>query len=171
MGNRANVVFCNREFTEFSPTVYLHWNGGPESIYAFLAELDRRKVRGAGDLMYQVARFVHVVGDFFDGDPMDKKRGATSLSLGVTNPPTAATPEAIAKVPTDTGDNGFYLVYREPTKDGSTLTVRRFVGYDKMRELTAQQVKAEQKQAAKSDYGPQFAEFFAKLRPVISRVG
>ena len=41
MGNRAAVVFTKGE--EISPAVYLHNNGGPESIYSFLAELNRRK--------------------------------------------------------------------------------------------------------------------------------
>ncbi len=38
MGNRAYVVFESGK--ERSPAVYLHWNGGPESIYAFLHALN-----------------------------------------------------------------------------------------------------------------------------------
>ncbi len=68
MGNRGTVIFSNQAGDEFSPAVYQHWNGGPESVYAFLDELDRRGVRGADDLAYQAARFVHIVGDFFDQD-------------------------------------------------------------------------------------------------------
>jgi hypothetical protein len=37
MGNRAYVVF--ESGNERSPAIYLHWQGGPESIYAFLHAL------------------------------------------------------------------------------------------------------------------------------------
>lgn len=40
MGNRAYVVFEDRQGNR-SPAVYLHWNGGPESIYAMLDTLAR----------------------------------------------------------------------------------------------------------------------------------
>ncbi len=39
MGNRATIIFTDGK-KSFSPAVYLHWNGGPESVYAFLEELD-----------------------------------------------------------------------------------------------------------------------------------
>ena len=62
MGNRATVIFQAQD--TISPAIYLHWNGGPESVYQFLDELDRRKVRGDAD--YEAARFVKIVGEFFD---------------------------------------------------------------------------------------------------------
>lgn len=55
------------------------FNGGPESVYAFLDELNRRKVRADAD--YECARFIAIVAKFFD------KEAYTSLSLGVTNGP------------------------------------------------------------------------------------
>ena len=81
MGNRANVVFVNKAGDNISPTVYLHWNGGAESIYAFLDELDRRKVRA--DQCYECARFVQIVSEFFDSG--EERYG--TLSLGVMNGP------------------------------------------------------------------------------------
>src|SRR5947209_40290 len=110
MGNRAHVIFVSKNGHPPSPAVYLHWNGGPESVYAFLGELKRRKALGTPD--YAAARFAHVVGDFFDSNE------AGSLSLGVVNGPDAITPEALA--PYDHGDNGIYVV---PTDGGP---VRRF---------------------------------------------
>lgn len=159
MGNRANVVF---EFEgDISPTIYLHWNGGPESVYAFLAEMDRRGVTNP-------ARFVQIVGEFFDGH----KGEHTDMSVYLTHAPEAITPEAINKVPTDDGDNGFYVVSR----DGDDWKVRRFtldykgpgekdehgfhVHGTPMREWTPEQVAQEHETAMKSDYGPDIAKAF-----------
>jgi hypothetical protein len=130
MGNRANVIFVTGDGgmrpREISPAIYLHWNGGPESVYAFLAELDRRNVRA--DAEYEAARFVHVVGDFFDSDlgPRSWTPGECQeyegLSLGIINGPKEITPEALANLRTDNGDNGFYVVDRS----GDGLKMRRF---------------------------------------------
>lgn len=76
MGNRGNVVFSNKDWTEFSPCVYLHWNGGPESVYGFLEELNRRKIRA--DQCYEAARFIQIVGEFFD------QKTISTTSLGVS---------------------------------------------------------------------------------------
>jgi hypothetical protein len=115
MGNRATVIFTDGK-GEFSPAIYLHWNGGPESVYGFLEEMNRRHIRGADDLQYQAARFVQIVGEFFDMD----EQGSTSL--GIANGPKSDKPEDLAKVQTDHGDNGFYLVLRQ----GNNITMRRF---------------------------------------------
>ena len=140
MGNRANVVFESEQGT-ISPCVYLHWNGGAESIYPFLDELDKRQVRADG--FYDAARFVQLVGEFFDPD---------TLSLGITNGPSAITPEALAKVQTDPGDNGFYIV----TKHGEGYKVRRFkwkgITARTFWELTPEQVEAERAAAYAHDY-------------------
>ena len=64
MGNRAIVIFSDKEEKNILPAVYLHWNGGPESIYAFLDELDRRKV--GDNRHYETARFIQIVGEFMD---------------------------------------------------------------------------------------------------------
>lgn len=114
MGNRANVIFCNGE--RISPCIYLHWNGGPDSVYAFLEELDRRKVRP--DAEYEAARFCQLVGEFFD-----QRKELGGLSLGVLNGPSEISVEALGRLMTDQGDNGFYVVNRTlPMPDG----MRRF---------------------------------------------
>jgi hypothetical protein len=159
MGNRGNVVFVAGE--RISPTIYLHWNGGPESVYAFLRELDRRGVRADGE--YEAARFVQIVGEFFDYSGTEPQH--SGLSLGIIAGPTAITPEALAEVFTDAGDNGFYVVERgsgEPLK--RETTVRRFSGFP-LKELTPEEV-AEEKLDAELNivkHGPDIAKFFSKL--------
>lgn len=70
MGNTAIIKF--EDYRRTSQTeVYLHWNGGPESVVAFL-DYTKQHVR-LGD--YFIARFVQVIGNFFGGD----------VSLGVGN--------------------------------------------------------------------------------------
>lgn len=70
MGNRAVIAFgtgCD------ALGVYLHWNGGPESVKAFLdATRELMKSRGP-DEQYGPARLVQVIGNFFGG----------TLSLGI----------------------------------------------------------------------------------------
>jgi hypothetical protein len=116
MGNRGNVVFVDAQ-GEISPAVYLHWNGGPDSVYAFLSELVARDPRK--DASYSAARFVQVVGDFFGTGSM--------LSLGIVNGPAKLTKVAIQKVMTDLSDNGLYVVTWNYLGDATPFTMRRFV--------------------------------------------
>jgi len=146
MGNRATVVFTNKTETKFSPSVYLHWNGGPESVYQFLDELDRRDVRADQD--YECARFIAIVAQFMDQDYYG------GLSPGVTNGP--ATLKEVAAQPQHYGlNNGTYLVCR----DGDVRTVRRFGVHRHMfadgsgdGEMPQKQVKAEREAAYRNDY-------------------
>ena len=136
MGNHASVVFYvpgGTQPDDISPTVYLHWNGGPESVYAFLDEMDRRKVR-TGDPAYESARFCHIVGDFFDAN------GVKSDSLGLLHPP--ATIDVAGTYDIADFDNGAYVVYRNHLK----RLVRRFIGG---KELTPRQVGDERRKAYK----------------------
>lgn len=169
MGNRATVIFTDPKRRRFSPAVYLHWNGGPESIYGFLEELDRRECRADQD--YECARFIQIVGEFFGNtyDPTDKfdAFGCLNLSLGVSNGPKSDSLSDLGKVETDHGDNGFYLVNR--TGEGPPM--RRFRasyglggGYS-LQEVPPDEVVAERAEAEKSDYLPEFREFFQKLYP------
>lgn len=179
MGNRATVIFWNGEHEpaqqRFSPAVYLHWNGGPESVYAFLEELDRRDVRADQD--YEAARFVQLVGEFVSSSYHDEedKYGyrwgdAQGLSLGVVNGPASDALEDLSAVQTDHGDNGFYLVDRT----GKRTKVRRFLetctdpgtwSHWEFRELMPAKVAAERHKARKSDYAPELREFYARLHP------
>lgn len=98
MGNRAFIVFeanSNEKpkGSEALPAVYLHWNGGPESIYAILAYT--KELCRAGDRDYIPARFVQIVGNYF----------ASNLSLGLS-----ATKREDIRELADVGDNGVYVV-------------------------------------------------------------
>lgn len=139
MGNRATVIFANKDNTEISPAVYLHWQGGAESVYPFLEELDRRHVRADRD--YECARFIAIVSEFFDRDYY------SDLSLGVRNSPAKITRPELSKL--NPGDNGVYVVYREGAK---LKKVRRFLGRGGFKELSREEVAQERKAAWAHDY-------------------
>jgi hypothetical protein len=120
MGNRAIVVFKNRN--ELSPQIYLHWNGGPESVMGFLNELERRKYTR---LDYAPARFVQVAGEFFRGVGESLERD-DAFSLRLFQPPkdlSKATLESISH-----GDNGVYIVDRD--NNGFTVSSTCFGKFD-----------------------------------------
>lgn len=83
MGNR-----CTIKSKGDATQVYLHWNGGRDSVRAFLKYCDLRGFRGFSD-SYGKARFCQIVGNFFGG----------GLSIGVGQ-----------KLDADNGDNGQYIV-------------------------------------------------------------
>lgn len=82
MGNRAVIQFKD------GTGIYLHWNGGPESVLAFLDAAKTFKLRNDD---YGQARLIQLIGNFFGG----------SLSLGVGEAST---------LDRDNGDNGTYHV-------------------------------------------------------------
>ena len=86
MGNRAIIVASQAP----SIGVYLHWNGEPESVLAFLAVARTLGVRDpVSDPAYFVARLVQIVANYFGG----------TLSVGVGDP-----------AQMDDSDNGLYVV-------------------------------------------------------------
>lgn len=104
MGNRAIVLPKGSDVG-----VYLHWNGGPESVGAFLEYCKLRGFRNFGGANmdgYGLARFVQVVANFFGG----------GLSIGI---------EHCKPTEEDAGglDNGIYVI------DGWEI-VQRIGGYD-----------------------------------------
>lgn len=88
MGNRAIVKPEGKDIG-----VYLHWNGGIDSVTAFLKYCELRGFRDFND-SYGVARFCQVVGNFFGG----------GLSIGVYS--------GIGETKYDAEhiDNGIYVV-------------------------------------------------------------
>ncbi len=90
MGNRAVVTFEPNP-TKNSVGVYLHWQGGPESIRAFADVLDELKVSAGDD--YELARFAQIVGNYFGG--------VHSIGVGV-----------IGKLDCENYDNGVYVIDR-----------------------------------------------------------
>ena len=90
MGNRAII-----KHEKSNIGVYLHWNGGIDSVEAFL---EYCKLRGFRDFYdgYGIARFCQVVGNWFGGD----------LSIGVCE--CTATTDAEAEE--YCLDNGVYVI-------------------------------------------------------------
>ena len=167
MGNRANVIFADSIGETISPCIYLHWNGGAESIYPFLDELDRRHVRA--DHNYEAARFIEVVAQFMDHGEKDMY----TLSLGVVNGPKSITIKDLNKVATDSEDNGFYIIDRTGTdsKNRRVRKVRRFISLyenEKMtlKEMSQSEVTKEREEAYKHSYNTKsetIAEFFKRI--------
>lgn len=85
MGNRA--VITDKERTV---GVYVHWNGGIDSVTAFLKYADLRGIRAFPD-PYAPARLTQIIANYFGG----------TLSIGITNEPESWAEGA---------DNGMYVI-------------------------------------------------------------
>lgn len=97
MGNRA-VITTSTSRTK-GVGIYLHWNGGPESILGFLAAAKARGFRDpAGDSSYAMARLVGLIHEFFGIDQ------DTSLGIGTLD-----------TLDTNNFDNGVYVIGRDWT--------------------------------------------------------
>lgn len=91
MGNRA-VITTEDNFNNNGIGIYLHWNGGYDSVNAFLKYAKLKGIRGCeSDPSYFWARFCQVIGNYFGG----------TLSLGI---------DTIDKLGCDFCDNGVYLI-------------------------------------------------------------
>ena len=92
MGNRAIVKPVGKNVG-----VYLHWNGGVESVSAFLKYCELKQFRDFGGKYadgYGLARFCQVVGNFFGG----------GLSIGIETDVTESEEYA------EWMDNGIYVI-------------------------------------------------------------
>lgn len=87
MGNRAIITTKERE-----TYVYLHWNGGRDTVEPLLRYCELQGYRPPSEDCYGFARMCQVMGNFFGG----------TLSLGVG----AYTTDAEM----DPGDNGIYVI-------------------------------------------------------------
>lgn len=87
MGNRAVIAVEGSKVG-----VYLHWNGGPESVAAFLRAAKDLGIRTPkSDTSHFYARFVQMIGNFFGG----------TTSIGI---------DVLESLETDNGDNGLYII-------------------------------------------------------------
>ena len=118
MGNRAVITF-DKKPTPDSLGIYLHWNGGPESVLAFLEAANQLNVR-IGDDGYEFARVVQIIANFFGG--------TTSIGVG-----------KLKTLDCDNGNNGLFIVSRaggkitiRQSKDGKTLG--RYLDLEKVKE-------------------------------------
>lgn len=90
MGNRA-VITTKGGDRKNKLGVYLHWNGGRDSVKAFLKYCDMRGFRYPEDDNYGWARLTQVIANFFGGD----------LSIGI---------DICDRLDCDNWDNGVYLI-------------------------------------------------------------
>jgi hypothetical protein len=101
MGNRAVIQFGTDPTTSLG--IYCHWNGGIESVKAFL---DYAKAAGVGNGEdYTVARVAQIIGNFFGG--------TNSLGVGLA-----------CDSDRDNCDNGTYII------DKLTIVGREFASPD-----------------------------------------
>jgi len=93
MGNRCLIAFKEKESKkkkEEVPCIYLHWNGGRDSVEAFLDATKRLGVR-TNDQFYGMARLTQIISNFMGG----------TLSIGISN---------VGDWALDFLDNGIYWV-------------------------------------------------------------
>ena len=88
MGNRAVITTREKKIG-----VYLHWNGGRDSVEAFLKYCELKGFRCPEDDSYGWARLCQVIANFFGGD---------GLSIGI---------DTIDCLDCDNWDNGVYIIH------------------------------------------------------------
>ena len=94
MGNRAVITTSTEHYK--GTGIYLHWNGGIESILAFLAAAKERKYRDPeSDPHYSLARLTGLLHEFFG------VHNDTSIGIG-----------AMENLDCDNYDNGVYIIGR-----------------------------------------------------------
>ena len=90
MGNRA-VITTKENMDNNGIGVYLHWNGGRDSVRAFLKYCELKGYRAPSEDNYGWARLCQVIGNFFGG--------GTSLGIDTVN-----------HLDCNNYDNGVYLI-------------------------------------------------------------
>ena len=86
MGNRAVITTKDKRVG-----VYLHWNGGRDSVEAFLKYCEMKNYRPPEQDNYGWARLCQVIGNYF----------GEGLSIGI---------DEYKHLDTDNGDNGVYII-------------------------------------------------------------
>ena len=92
MGNRAVITTKDKKIG-----VYLHWNGGRDSVEAFLRYCELQRFRYPEEDCYGWARLCQIIANFFT-EPDDYSKG---LSIGI---------DQYSKLDTDNYDNGVYII-------------------------------------------------------------
>ena len=101
MGNRAVITTKNKKIG-----VYVHWNGGRDSIEAFLKYCELQNFPSPEKDYYGWARLCQVISNFFEG----------GLSIGI---------DEYYKLDVDNGDNGTYII-----KDWQIIGREHFEGFE-----------------------------------------
>ena len=108
MGNRA-VITSKENFENNGIGIYLHWNGGYDSVSAFLKYCELKGYRSPTNDNYGWARLCQVIGNFFGG--------STSIGIDVVN-----------NLDCDNWDNGVYII------DGWEIVDRKYNRYEEQME-------------------------------------
>lgn len=103
MGNRA-VITTKANFENNGIGIYLHWNGGYDSVSAFLKYCELKGYRTPDNDCYGFARLCQVIGNYFGG----------GLSLGI---------DTVDKLDCDNYDNGVYII------EGWKIVDRKYNNY------------------------------------------
>ena len=90
MGNRA-VITTRDNYKNNGVGVYLHWNGGRDSVEAFLATCKAKGYRPPERDCYGWAYLCREIANFFDD----------GLSVGI---------DTLNRLDCDNGDNGTYII-------------------------------------------------------------
>ena len=90
MGNRA-VITTPKNYNNNGVGVYLHWNGGRDSVEAFLEYMKLKGHRPPDEDCYGWARLCQVIGNFFGG----------TTSVGI---------DTVDHLDTNNWDNGTYII-------------------------------------------------------------
>lgn len=109
MGNRA-VITTKENFENNGIGVYLHWNGGYDSVSAFLKYCELKGYRAPND-SYGWARLCQVIGNFFGG----------TCSVGI---------DTVNKLDCDNFDNGVYIIEGWKIIDRKYFKGREQMNYD-----------------------------------------
>ena len=104
MGNRA-VITTRENFNNDGVGVYLHWNGGKDSVEAFLTYCKMKGYRTPTEDNYGRARPCQVIGHFFGGE----------LSIGI---------DKCSHLDCNNYDNGTYII------DGWEIVDRKYFEYE-----------------------------------------
>lgn len=108
MGNRA-VITSKENFENNGIGIYLHWNGGYDSVSAFLKYCELKGYRSPTSDNYGWARLCQVIANYFGG--------STSIGIDVVN-----------NLDCDNWDNGVYII------DGWEIVDRKYNRYGEQME-------------------------------------
>ena len=113
MGNRA-IITTKKDIENDGVGIYIHWNGGRDSVEGFLKYCELKGYVSPDDNDYGYARLCQVIGNFFGGD--------RSVGLG-----------KLSELPDPMDDNGVYIV--EEWKIVDRITFNEEQQNHKMKEM------------------------------------
>jgi len=146
MGNRAVIATEKKDFG-----VYLHWNGGRDSVEAFLLYCRLRGFRPPEEDNYGWARLCQVLGNFFGKD-------GSSVGIG-----------PYGEMDTDNYDNGVYVIrdwrvvgreYKRGFEQTSGASLLQLLADVNRAQPEAQRLTYEELYKGSEDAGPETHQFF-----------